>query len=83
MADDVKLRLLEGLGYCAALMIFMGAVVGRLYAVPVLDAFNALGLVFAIIVIVRLMVMNITLGHGESLFGDVEELDIEAEEEAD
>ncbi|MFW6118770.1 MAG: hypothetical protein ACOC7S_00385 [Planctomycetota bacterium] len=83
MADDVKLRLLEGLGYCAALMIFMGAVVGRLHATPVLDYFNALGLVFAIIVIVRLMVMNIVLGHGESLFGGVDDLEVETPDEVE
>ncbi len=83
MAEYVKLHVLEGLGYCAALMIFVGAVVGRLTAAPILDYFNALGLVFAIIVIVRLMVMNITLGQGLNIFDETEELDLEAQQGAD
>jgi hypothetical protein len=49
-----RLRVLEGVGYVAAVMIGAGAV-GDAKA---LRCFNVMGLVFAVIVILRLMVMN-------------------------
>ena len=50
-----KLRVLEALGYVAAVMIAVGGIID----VRALRYFNVLGLVFALIVILRLMVMNI------------------------
>ena len=62
--EERKLRFLEGLGYVAAFMIG----VGGLTNVKVLVYFNVLGLVFAIIVIIRLMVMNISMGLVQRLY---------------
>jgi len=62
--DEKKLRALEGLGYVAAFMIGLGG----LTDVEILDYFNILGLVFAIIVIIRLMVMNVSLGLVQRLY---------------
>ena len=64
MSDMRKLRTLEGLGYLAALMIG----VGGLMDTQALRYFNALGLVFSIIIIVRLLVMNISLGYMDSYY---------------
>ncbi len=64
MHDGNKLRSLEGLGYLAAFMIGIGS----LLDIQALRYFNALGLVFAIIVIVRLLVMNISVGYMNSLY---------------
>jgi hypothetical protein len=52
------LRTLEGLGYVAAVMIGVGGLVNN----EVTKVFNVLGLVFAVIVIVRLMVLQIIYG---------------------
>jgi hypothetical protein len=65
MSDDSKLRILEGLGYAGALMIGIGSLFSEFAA---LRYFNIFGLVFAIIVIVRLMVMGLRLGRPEGLF---------------
>ena len=65
MGDDEKLRLLEWLGYVAAVMIGVGATKGD---VEPLEYFNVLGLAFAVIVIVRLMVMNIRQRQQVQLF---------------
>jgi len=54
-----KLSALEGLGYAGALMIAVGGLTNS----EALRYFNVLGLVFAIIVIVRLMVMSIRQGE--------------------
>ncbi len=62
--EERKLRFLEGLGYVAAFMIGLGG----LTDVQVLKYFNILGLVFAIIVIIRLMVMNIAMGLVQKLY---------------
>jgi hypothetical protein len=59
-----KLRALEGLGYVAAFMIGVGGLVD----VQFVQKFNILGLVFAIIVIVRLLAMNISLGLVQRLY---------------
>jgi hypothetical protein len=59
-----KLRALEGLGYVAALMIGLGGLADA----QALRYFNILGLVFAIVVIVRLLVMNISLGLVQRLY---------------
>jgi hypothetical protein len=59
VSEQAKLRTLEGLGYVAATMI--GA--AGLSDDEALRIFNVLGLVFAIIVIVRLMVMNIGIAQ--------------------
>lgn len=64
MHEQRKLRALEGLGYVAALMIGVGGMTD----VEALNYFNVLGLVFAIIVIIRLMVMNIDLRAVQSLY---------------
>jgi len=64
MSEDGKLRALEGLGYVGALMIGIGS----LSSISALRYFNVFGLVFAIIVIVRLMVMGLRLGRPEGLF---------------
>ena len=56
--EEQKLRSLEGLGYVAACMIAVGGV----WDSTALKYFNLLGLVFAIIVIIRLMVMNVAMG---------------------
>ena len=71
MDVERKVRILEGLGYAAALMVG----VGSLTDVRVLDYFNALGLVFAIVVIVRLMVMNVKGGMAERMYEPPEDLD--------
>lgn len=65
MSDDSKLRILEGMGYAGALMIGIGSLFSEFAA---LRYFNVFGLVFAIIVIVRLMVMGLRLGRPEGLF---------------
>ena len=65
MSEDSKLRLLEGMGYAGALMIGIGSLYSEFTA---LRYFNIFGLVFAIIVIVRLMVMGLRLGRPEGLF---------------
>ncbi len=57
MNSEVKLKVLEGIGYTAAIMI----AVGGIHESKVLDYFNVLGLTFAVIAIVRLMVMNVRL----------------------
>jgi hypothetical protein len=62
--EERKLRFLEGLGYVAAFMIGLGG----LTDVQVLRYFNILGLVFAIIVIIRLMVMNVAMGLVQRLY---------------
>lgn len=62
--EERKLRSLEGLGYVAALMIGLAG----LTDLEVLRYFNILGLVFAIIVIVRLMVMNVSMGLMQQLY---------------
>jgi hypothetical protein len=60
MQMDIKtLRALEGLGYVAAVMIGVGGLRNN----EVTKIFNVLGLVFAVIVIVRLMVIQIIYGH--------------------
>ncbi len=64
MSEERKVRSLEGLGYVAAFMIGVGGIVN----VKALAYFNVLGLVFAIIVIVRLMVMNIDLRIMQRLY---------------
>ncbi|MHC4591484.1 MAG: hypothetical protein ACYS8L_02175 [Planctomycetota bacterium] len=71
-----RLRSLEGLGYLAALMI----AVGGLTDAKALDYFNILGLVFAIIVIIRLMVMNISMGLVQQLYDSTTSLDLELTE---
>ena len=78
MSEQGKLRALEGMGYAGALMIGIGSLFSEFNA---LRYFNIFGLVFAIIVIVRLMVMGLRLGRPEQLFragfdGD-DELDTE------
>jgi hypothetical protein len=62
--EEGKLRFLEGVGYVAAFMIGLGG----LTDVQVLRYFNILGLVFAIIVIIRLMVMNVSMGLVQKLY---------------
>lgn len=62
--NQSKLRALEGLGYVAAFMIGVGGLID----VKLLERFNILGLVFAIIVIVRLLAMNISLGLVQHLY---------------
>ena len=76
MSSESKLRVLEGLGYVSAFMIGVGGIVDS----KALDYFNALGLVFAIIVIVRLMVMNIMLGAAQQLFVEPDDFDDEPED---
>lgn len=71
--DERKLRSLEGLGYIAAFMIGLGSLVDS----KALDYFNILGLVFAIIVIIRLMVMNISMGLVQRLYEPPGSLDSE------
>jgi len=62
--NQSKLRALEGLGYVAAFMIGVGGLVDAQFV----QKFNILGLVFAIIVIVRLLAMNISLGLVQRLY---------------
>jgi hypothetical protein len=65
MTDNArKLRSLEALGYIAAFMIALGGLTDS----KALDYFNILGLVFAIIVIIRLMVMNVSLGLVQQIY---------------
>jgi len=64
MGDERKLRSLEGLGYVGAFMFGVGGLIN----VEALRYFNVLGLVLAIIVIVRLMVMNIDIRMLQSLY---------------
>jgi hypothetical protein len=59
-----KLRALEGLGYVAAFMIGVGGMFDEAF----IQKLNLLGLVFAIIVIVRLLAMNISLGLVQRLY---------------
>ena len=86
MQRDVStLRALEGLGYVAAVMIGVGGLVNN----EVTRIFNVLGFVFAVIVIVRLMVMQIAYGgpvdtyRGEETFESelhISDLDEDEEE---
>lgn len=62
--NQSKLRALEGLGYVAAFMIGVGGLVNSQFV----QQLNVLGLVFAIIVIVRLLAMNISLGLVQRLY---------------
>jgi len=56
-----RLRTLEGLGYVAAILIGVGGLTDILGKTSrVMKTFNIIGLVFGVIVIVRLVVMNIT-----------------------
>jgi len=64
MSELKRLRSLEGLGYLAAFMIGVGGLLDK----EALAYFNVLGLVFAIIVIVRLLVMNISLGYMDRMY---------------
>lgn len=66
-----KVHYLEGLGYCAAFMIGLGG----LSDVESVKYFNVLGLVFAVIVIIRLMVMNITVGLVGHLYEPMQPID--------
>ena len=79
MSEERKLRALEGMGYAGALMIGIGSLYSKFEA---LRYFNVFGLVFAIIVIVRLMVMGLQLGRPEGLFrggvGGDDDMDTEA-----
>jgi hypothetical protein len=80
MEMDVKtLRALEGLGYVAAVMIGVGGLVNN----EATKIFNVLGLVFAVIVIVRLMVMQILYGNSPNAYRDEEALDSELDSLAD
>ena len=65
MSNERKLQCLEGIGYVAAVMIAVGSIQTKGEA---LKYFNVLGLAFAIIVIVRLMVMNISLAQIRQLY---------------
>jgi hypothetical protein len=65
MSEDGKLKVLEGMGYIGALMIGIGSLYSKWEA---LRYFNVFGLVFAIIVIVRLMVMGLRLGRPGGFF---------------
>ncbi len=62
--QERRLRALEGLGYVAAVMIGLGGL-SDLESVKYL---NVLGLVFAVIVIIRLMVMNISMGLVDRMY---------------
>ncbi len=64
MGEDRKLRSLEGLGYVGAFMIGVGGMIEA----EAMRYFNVLGLVLAIIVIVRLMVMNIDMRLVQALY---------------
>jgi hypothetical protein len=64
VSAEKKLHALEGLGYVAAVMIGAGGITKSV----VLDYFNVLGLTFAVIVIVRLMVMDISARQTPNLF---------------
>ena len=82
MSEERKLRSLEGLGYVAAFMIGVGGIT----EVKALDYFNALGLVFAIVVIVRLMVMSIEMRVVQTMYdlpdnGELEVDEASAEQE--
>jgi len=76
MSNSRKLRLLEGLGYCGALMIGVGGLID----VAALKYFNVLGLVFAIVAIVRLMVMLIAQSEVGRLYETGQDFDIEDEQ---
>jgi hypothetical protein len=65
MSEDGKLKVLEGMGYIGAMMIGIGSLYSKWEA---LRYFNVFGLVFAIIVIVRLMVMGLRLGRPGGFF---------------
>ncbi len=55
-----RLHMLEGLGYVAAILIGVGGLMDILDKTSrVMRTFNIIGLVFGVIVIVRLMVMSI------------------------
>lgn len=75
MSHKKKLRVLEALGYTSAMMVAVGGALDQ----RVLRIIHLFGLVFAVIVIVRLMVMNIRLAQpGTILQADdaVEEDDV-------
>ncbi len=72
--EERRLRSLEGLGYIAACMIAVGGV----WDSTALKYFNLLGLVFAIIVIIRLMVMSISMGLVRMLYEPSGGLDADA-----
>ena len=60
MKGSKRLRLLEGMGYVAAVLIGIGGLMDLLdRSTTVMRTFNIFGLVFGVIVIVRLIVMNI------------------------
>ncbi len=69
MSEDGKLKALEGMGYVGALMIGIGSLCAKWEA---LRYFNVFGLVFSIIVIVRLMVMGLRLGGTATLFREAD-----------
>jgi hypothetical protein len=61
MTTSKRLRTLEGLGYVAAILIGVGGLTDILGKTSrVMKTFNIIGLVFGVIVIVRLIVMNIS-----------------------
>jgi hypothetical protein len=77
MNTDQRLKVLEGLGYTAALMIGVGGI----FQSKVLYFFNVFGLVFAVIAIVRLMVMQIRMNmRPEELFSTAVDDEIELPE---
>ena len=76
MSEMQKLRSLEGLGYLAAFMIGVGGLIENRSLVY----FNVLGLVFAIIVIVRLLVMNIALGYADRLYEPPSSMDTDLDD---
>ncbi len=68
MSEDGKLKALEGMGYVGALMIGIGS----LCEAKALHYFNVFGLVFSVIVIVRLMAMGLRLGATATLFREAD-----------
>ncbi|MGD2175011.1 MAG: hypothetical protein PVJ27_06375 [Candidatus Brocadiaceae bacterium] len=77
MSAEKKLRALEGIGYAAAIMIGVGCI----SEARVLEYFNVLGLAFAVIAIVRLMVMDIRIRQGAQIYGASEGRPAEVEEQ--
>lgn len=75
MERTKRLRILEGLGYVSAMMVAAGGILDQ----QVLRLVHLFGLVFAIIAIVRLMVMNIRLGESVSLFEPMGKVNAELE----
>ncbi len=73
MNDRKRLRVLEGLGYASAMMVAVGGVLDQ----QVLRLIHLFGLVFAVIAIVRLMVMNVRLGQAAMLFDSSNSMDME------